>query len=415
MHKPQQTGAASLVQRLILLAGLVLVPFSAARAQESPPGPVHIYFSAGCGDCWPYVQEVLIPTLRQHGVQGETVIHDYTRPEERRQLLETSDALGLPRTIADSLMAFVPYHDSQLVILGHVPESLLRQVLSTPDLPPRLAVWQPEMHGEPTEYRLWAWTGQVVTFPIDTPFAQALPLALASEGPPPPGAGSLAALLPAVVATGLVDSVNPCAIAVILLLLAFLFTIRQSRGRILRLGLVYVAAIYLVYYAIGLGLLRAVRLADDPHFVARLGSGLLVLLGALNLVEYFRPNFPIRLHMPRAALGPINDLMRRTTVPATAALGMLVGLCTFPCSGGVYVSIITLLNARTSLAWGLSYLALYNLLYVLPLLIILAGAANRQVAKAWARWEREHSRNIRLAYGIAMIALGVSLLVWVLE
>lgn len=57
--------------------------------------------------------------------------------------------------------------------------------------------------------------------------------------------------------------------AVILLLLAFLFTLRQPRGRILQLGLVYIGMIFLVYFSIGLGILRAVRLSSDPHFVAR--------------------------------------------------------------------------------------------------------------------------------------------------
>ncbi len=139
---------------------------------------------------------------------------------------------------------------------------LLRRVLSHPDLPNRLVVWQPEMHGEPSEYRLWAWQGQVQTFAIDTPFAEALPV----------GVANLGKLLPAVVVTGLLDSVNPCAFAVILLLLAFLFTLRQSRQRILKQGGVYILMIFLVYFAIGLGLLQAERFSSDPHFVARAGS-----------------------------------------------------------------------------------------------------------------------------------------------
>jgi cytochrome c biogenesis protein CcdA len=80
----------------------------------------------------------------------------------------------------------------------------------------------------------------------------------------------------------------------------------------------------------------------------------------------------------------------------------------------VYVSIITLLNAKTTLAWGVSYLALYNVLFVLPLIVILLAAGNRAVAKQWARWERENSRRIRLWYGLAMVALGVVMLFWVI-
>lgn len=356
----------------------------------------------------------MVPALRVGGVSAEVEIHDYTIPEERTQLLEMADSIELPRSIADSLYAFIPLQEGELVILGHVPPDLIEQVLGSADLPPRLVIWQPEMHGEPTEYRLWAWAGDVVTFDINTPFDEALPEALVSQGPLPVGLANLGQLLPAVIVTGLVDSVNPCAFAVILLLLAFLFTIRESRQRILQLGLVYIGMIFLVYFAIGLGLLRAVRLSSDPHFIARAGSWILIGLGVINLIEYFFPRFPIKLHMPMIAGQKTNELLKKATVPATVGVGVLVGLCTFPCSGGVYVSIITLLNAKTTLAWGIGYLALYNVLFVLPLIVILVGAGNRLTAKRWARWEREHSLRIRLWYGLIMVGLGLVMLLWVI-
>jgi cytochrome c-type biogenesis protein len=206
--------------------------------------------------------------------------------------------------------------------------------------------------------------------------------------------------------------VNPCAFAVILLLLAFLFTIRKSRGQVLRLGAIYIAVIFLVYLAIGLGILSTVRLSRDPHFVARVGSYLLIGLGLLNLSEYLWPAFPIKLRMPAAAHKKINQLLKVATVPATVGVGFIVGLCTFPCSGGIYVSIITLLNAKTTLSWGLVYLALYNFLFILPLIVILLAVGNRVVAKQLATWEREHALGLRLWFGVSMIGLGAAML-WV--
>jgi cytochrome c biogenesis protein CcdA len=170
-----------------------------------------------------------------------------------------------------------------------------------------------------------------------------------------------------------------------------------------------------VYFAIGLGLLGTVRLSDDPHFVARAGSWILIGLGAINLIEYAFPRFPIKLHMPAFAGARARALIGKATLPATIAAGVLVGLCTFPCSGGIYVSVITLLNAETTMAWGISYLALYNVMFVLPLMAILLAAGNRVTAKAWAGWERCHSRDIRLWYGLAMVALGVVMLLWIIS
>jgi cytochrome c biogenesis protein CcdA len=59
--------------------------------------------------------------------------------------------------------------------------------------------------------------------------------------------------------------------------------------------------------------------------------------------------------------------------------GFLVGLCTFPCSGGIYIAIIGLLASQTTYLRGVSYLGLYNLAFIAPLLIILAGVGNQRV------------------------------------
>lgn len=382
--------------------------------QETPSDGTHIFFSAGCADCWPYAERTLIPALQARGVALDPQIHDYTATGGRKLLLEYADASELPRSISDSFYAFVPTEKGMLVVLGHVPPDLVDAALASPNLPPRLVLWQPEMHGTITEYRLWAWKGSVQSFPIDAAFDEALAKAVSAAGPLPLGQANLSQLLPAVVFTGLLDSVNPCAFAVILLLIAFLFTLRKSRGRVVMLGSVFIGMIFVVYFAIGLGLLQTVRLSDDPHLVANIGAWILIGLGIINVLEYYVPDFPIRLHMPAFAGVRARQLIGVASIPATVGAGIIVGLCTFPCSGGIYVSVITLLNAKTTAAWGVSYLALYNVMFVLPLIIILAAAGNRLTAKAWAGWEREHAQVIRLWFGGAMVALGAIMLLWVI-
>jgi cytochrome c-type biogenesis protein len=399
---------------LLMLTLLVSVITPAQAEVSEPQETVHIFFSAGCADCWPYTEDVLLPTLIASGVAGQSEVHDYTIPAERQRMSAMIDSIDMPRSIADSLYAFIPTPKGMLVVLGHVPANLITAALSSSELPEKLVLWQPKMHGDPTEYKLWAWQGDVQTFPIQTPVEDALKSIEEASGVLPVGLANLSELLPAVLITGLVDSVNPCAFAVILLLIAFLFTLRQSRTRILQLGFVYIAMIFIVYFGIGLGLLRAVRLSDNPHFVATAGSWLLIALGVLNLIEYFFPKFPIQLHMPSFAGDKTNQLIKQATVPTTVMAGFLVGLCTFPCSGGIYVSIITLLNAKTTYSWGLIYLLLYNIVFVLPLVVILLSLGNRLVARRWASWEREHSLKIRLWYGIIMVTMGAVMLLWVI-
>ncbi|MEX2161169.1 MAG: cytochrome c biogenesis protein CcdA [Anaerolineales bacterium] len=400
---------------IAIVAVLLFVANSQPKAEidgTTTAETTQIFFSAGCADCWPYVQDVLQPALQAHGLAQQVVIHDYTIPEHRTHLLELADEIGLPRSIADSLYAFIPTPSGTLVLLGHVPADLISELLELDEIPSRLVVWQPEMHADPKEYRLWAWTGEVQVFPIDAPLEASLAETLNAGGPLPIDQANLPQLLPAVIITGLIDSVNPCAFAVILLLVAFLFTLRQSRARIWQLGLVYIGMIFIVYFAIGLGLLRAIQFSTEPHFVARVGTWILIGLGVVNLIEYFFPRSPIKLHMPDWAHHRTHQLIGQASLPATITAGFLVGLCTFPCSGGIYVSILTLLNAQTTAAWGLAYLVLYNILFVLPLLLILAAVGNRTAAKAWAQWERSNSARIRLWYGVIMIGLGLVILFW---
>ena len=105
---------------MILVLGLVglavwglSTQLSIPRAQDPAPASgqvqgVHVFFSAGCADCWPYVEQDLMPALAAGGLSARAEIHDYTVPAERTQLLQMADDIELPRSIADSLYAFIP-------------------------------------------------------------------------------------------------------------------------------------------------------------------------------------------------------------------------------------------------------------------------------------------------------------------
>src|SRR3989344_6331207 len=66
-------------------------------------------------------------------------------------------------------------------------------------------------------------------------------------------------LLPLLVAASLVDSINPCAFSVLILTLAFLFSIGKLRSSILKIGGSYIAGIFVVYMLIGLGILQTLQ------------------------------------------------------------------------------------------------------------------------------------------------------------
>jgi cytochrome c biogenesis protein CcdA len=276
-----------------------------------------------------------------------------------------------------------------------------------------MVVYQDKMSGA-TEYVAWAFRGEPQTYAIDTPIGEYLAY-LDEHGDhlgPPAAVDEERSLLPLVLSTGFLDGLNPCAFAVLLFFIAFLFTIRRTSGAVWAMGLVYVAAIYLAYFLIGLGLMQAVLFINDHHLMAKIGSWLVIGLGLINLKDYFFPQLPIHLRIPTIAHGTIQDWLKRATFPTAAIGGFLVGLCTFPCSGGIYVAIVGLLAAKTTYLQGVGYLGLYNLAFVAPLLVILAGVSNRRVMHRIRLAEQSSRRWVRLATGVGMVLVGAVILIW---
>ncbi|MBI3088712.1 MAG: hypothetical protein HYY99_00385 [Candidatus Colwellbacteria bacterium] len=213
-------------------------------------------------------------------------------------------------------------------------------------------------------------------------------------------------LLPLVVVAALIDSINPCAFSVLLVTIAFLPTIGQIRNRVLRIGGSYILGLFLVYLLIGLGLLQALHLFNTPHFMGKLGAGLLIALGAINIISELFPRFPIKLRIPHAAHRKMAQLAERGSMPTAFALGALVGVCEFPCTGGPYLMVVGLLHDQTTYFKGFGYLLFYNLIFILPLVLILLAASDEKLLSKVQIWQKERRKWMRFGGGIAMILLG---------
>lgn len=219
-------------------------------------------------------------------------------------------------------------------------------------------------------------------------------------------------LLPTVLLAGLLDGINPCAFAVMAFLVAFLFAIRQARWQVLQVGVGYIVGMYLVYFGLGLGLLRVLAIPSQPHLAARVSAGIIIILGLIQIKDGLFPRWPLHLSMPLSAWNTVRALMGRTGPLSATALGGFVGLCTVPCSGGIYLGVLGLLASEVTYLKGVAYLASYNLMFVLPLVGILMVVANRPVARALAVWERSQTRPMHLLAGVTMLTLGVLIMAW---
>ncbi len=224
--------------------------------------------------------------------------------------------------------------------------------------------------------------------------------------------------LPTVIVAAAVDGINPCAFTVLLLFITAMLatmqagnqTINAIRARMLGQGGIYIAAVFLTYLALGVGLLKTIGIFTQQHLPARIGALAAILFGLWMLKDFFLPDLGWRLQAPAQVGSTAREMAKEATVPALMVGGFLIGLCTVPCSGAVYLGVLSLLALQPSALLGYGYLTLYNLIFILPLVVILIAASARPTLNRLAHWNLNHKEWVRLALGGGVVAMGLLIL-----
>src|SRR6266540_3098388 len=224
--------------------------------------------------------------------------------------------------------------------------------------------------------------------------------------------------LPTVVIAAAVDGINPCAFTVLLLFITAMLATMQAgeqslsaiRARMLSLGGIYIAAVFLTYLALGVGLLKTLDFFTRQHLPARFGALAAILFGLWMLKDFFLPDVGWKLQAPPQIGMTAREMAKKATIPALIVGGFLIGLCTVPCSGAVYLGVLSLLALQPSALLGYGYLVLYNLIFVVPLIVILVAASARPTLNRLAHWNLHHKEWVRLALGGGVVAMGLLIL-----
>ena len=219
--------------------------------------------------------------------------------------------------------------------------------------------------------------------------------------------GSLS--LAVVTGAALVDSINPCAIAVLLILLGALLSTGE-KIKALKAGIAFIISIYIVYFLFGLGLFSALQISGLSYSFYKFIGILAIAIGLLNIKDFFwygGGGFVIEI--PRTWRPTLKKLLSNVTNPGVAFLmGFVVSLFELPCTGGPYIFILGLLAERTTQLLAIPILLYYNLLFILPLIAItiLLYFGYSSVEKA-TKWKDRNIRILHLAAGLIMLALGI--------
>lgn len=252
------------------------------------------------------------------------------------------------------------------------------------------------------------------------PIANVTPVSTVTPAPTPsPGACPPAPELTAekIIALAAVNAINPCALAVLVVILIAIITHNPGRReKILLAGLAFSLSVFVFYLAYGLilvSLLAAVRAMASLEAILTRGLGLVsIIIGLLHVREYLAPGgTSVGTGIPTGWRPRLGEALNRITSPWGAfVVGGLVTLFLLPCNIGPYIIGCGILAVYGPLV-ALPYLLLYNLIFILPMLaitlVVYLGMAGISDVKGW---REENIGRFHLASGIIILAFGILLL-----
>lgn len=222
-----------------------------------------------------------------------------------------------------------------------------------------------------------------------------------------------------VIVAAAVDSINPCVFGVLIFLIAFMTRLFKSPNKMLLMGLLYSAVVYLTYLLLGFGILKVAVNPAIAGFFYWIAALVAIFAGLLEIKDYFWygrgfslqmiPGGAERIKLYTSQLEKAEHRHPLMLILTTILLGILVVMIELPCTGAPYLAILGLLS-KGDFSAAVPMLLLYNLIFILPLFIIIGIAYFGTSSDRLEAWRKEHRGLMRLGIGILLLSLGFYML-----
>lgn len=242
----------------------------------------------------------------------------------------------------------------------------------------------------------------------------------AEKGAPPPpsssepSAGVTDFTFGAITLAALADSINPCAMMVLILLMSSLFVYQSgNHKRIFATAFAFIFAVFSTYFFIGFMFTNIISVFDISKPIIFAVSGIAIFLGILNLKDaFFFRKGGWAVEIPEMWRDKLTHVIMKVTSPVGAFFaGMIVTLFELPCTGGPYIFGLSLISGSVDVVERITLLLYYNFIFVLPLIalafIVIKGTATIEQAE---EWRNRHFKLLHGVTGVVLIVCGV----WVL-
>ena len=223
---------------------------------------------------------------------------------------------------------------------------------------------------------------------------------------------------------GLTDGINPCVFATIVFLISYLTAIKKTGKELLLIGICFTTSVFFTYFALGCGAYEIIERIAKFSFVVKCLKGfiavLVIGLGLVSLWDWYKSRTDIRamkLKLPEVSRSKIKHQIilrfhqKKKLVATTIILGIVVAILESACTGQIYLPVIaSLIYFKVRRAY--LYLLVYNLMFILPIVLVFILAWKGTSNKRLANWSRKHLPLAKLLMAGFFILLGIFILVW---
>ena len=230
-----------------------------------------------------------------------------------------------------------------------------------------------------------------------------------------------------IIFAGLIDGINPCAFATIIFFISYLTLLGRKGKEVVLIGTAYTLAVFITYFTVGilgLGMLSFIQKLKILGIVVAaifIITGIIVLIfAAYSVRDYFLykqgKTSEMALQLPKSVKQKIHKVIRekskaRHFIVAAFAIGFLVSLQELFCTGQVYLPTLIYMSRLSHYRLlAFMYLVLYNLLFIVPLVIVFMLVYWGVTSDIIGSWMKKNLGGMKILMAIIFFALGIILI-----
>jgi len=228
----------------------------------------------------------------------------------------------------------------------------------------------------------------------------------------------------AIIVAGLLDGINPCVFSTLVFFISLLTVAKVSRQKMLWVGIIYCSACFATYFALGFGLFEFIRSVEKFHWAKFIIDtsiiAVLVVFAVISFADAIRYRRSGRADAVMMKLPPrISDLIHRimkhglaykTLLPGIFVISVLVTIFESVCTGQVYIPTLVLMTKDASGFKWVLLLLLYNLMFILPLVIIFIAVFKGVKTPRLLQWSKQNVFISKLGLGCFFLLLAAVML-----